>query len=121
MAEFTLTQDTMVFETIWEYRNDEHIIIVQPVTLLTYNYQINDSNGIAVQTKWSTDGVTADELVSQLEKFYIENQEDTPINFQEWAIQPQKNLLIFFPSYIMHKPNENTTDSVPSNKFLSFI
>jgi|TARA_R100000030_G_C3245200_1_gene121619 hypothetical protein len=69
MADFTFLQNTEAFETIWEYRNDTNIIIVQPVTLLTYNYQINDSNGIAVQTEWSTNGVTADELVSQLETF----------------------------------------------------
>ena len=69
MADFTLTQDTMVFETIWEYRNDEHIIIVQPVTALTYNYQIHDLRGNPIQSKWTCDGVTANDLVSHLETF----------------------------------------------------
>ena len=50
MADFILTQDTEQFETIWEYRNDNHIIIVQPVTALTYNYQIHDVRGNPVQT-----------------------------------------------------------------------
>lgn len=59
--------------------------------------------------------------LSQLEKFYIENEEDTPINFQEWAIQPQKNLLIFFPSYIMHKPNENMTDDIRYSLAFNFV
>tara|TARA_R100001460_G_scaffold32550_1_gene63880 strand:+ start:40 stop:306 length:267 start_codon:yes stop_codon:yes gene_type:complete len=69
MADFTLMQDTMVFETIWEYRNDEHIIIVQPVTTLTYNYQIHDLRGNPIQSKWTNDGVTALELVAQLQTF----------------------------------------------------
>jgi len=73
MADFTLTQDTMVFETIWEYRNDEHIIIVQPVTALTYNYEIHDLRGNPIQSEWTSNGVTASELVSQLETFLGEN------------------------------------------------
>tara|TARA_X000001388_G_scaffold55580_1_gene40944 strand:- start:33 stop:299 length:267 start_codon:yes stop_codon:yes gene_type:complete len=72
MADFILTQDTEQFETIWEYRNDNHIIIVQPVTALTYNYQIHDVRGNPVQTKWSTDGVTASTLVSDLGTFLDE-------------------------------------------------
>ena len=69
MADFTFLQNTEAFETIWEYRNDTNIIIVQPVTALTYNYQIHDVRGNPVQTKWSTDGVTASTLVSDLETF----------------------------------------------------
>ena len=69
MADFTFLQNTEAFETIWEYRNDDNIIIVQPVTALTYNYQIHDLRGNPIQSKWTSDGVTANDLVSQLETF----------------------------------------------------
>jgi hypothetical protein len=66
MADFTLKQNEEAFETIWEYQNDTHVIIVAPVTLLTYNYSIYDLRGEPLQEDV---GKTATELVSALETF----------------------------------------------------
>ena len=49
----------------------------------------------------------------QIEKFFInvKNKEDVNIhNAKEWLIRPEKNLLIFFPSYLWHTIITNTSN-----------
>ena len=38
--------------------------------------------------------------------FYLEPREYTLHNSSSWKIQPQKNVLVLFPSYLKHKVNE---------------
>ena len=43
-------------------------------------------------------------------QIWIESERDNPYTTGYWRIQPKKNLLVFFPSYLMHKVGLHTDD-----------
>ena len=52
---------------------------------------------------------------------YVIPKEYTPINYNCWKCKPEKRLLIFFPSYIMHKIEKNRSDKIRHSLAFNFI
>ena len=45
--------------------------------------------------------------VSDLQDYLVEPKEYTLYNSDSWSIPPEKNLLLFFPSYLKHRIDQN--------------
>ena len=56
--------------------------------------------------------------VSSLNCFYIESQESNIHNSMYWSIPPQRNKLLFFPSYLQHQIDKHSGEN--NRKSLAF-
>ena len=63
MAEFTLFQNRPAFTTIWEYEHNTEKIYVQPDSLTTYLFYVNDARGHSIE---ESTGLSSAQLVSAL-------------------------------------------------------
>ena len=59
--------------------------------------------------------------VGELSDFYLIPNQWNMLNSEVWALMPQKNMIIFFPSYMCHKVCEHKDDTLRHSLAFNFI